>query len=223
MGRRSRGAAPARAVTTVVARPGRSTGTTTAKPATSPTGPSPSRSRSPLARWWDQERTSRRRDGSRRPGTTAWAARGRYGQGRAGSVARHAAPGVCSTTPRRVACCGVGLVPPCRRCGRCERKRPGEPGARGTGTAAGPHRHQPATGRDVDLTPQHDGRIVADVVAEWARRHGQPFTLTLTGPAGGTFQAGQDGPELTLDAVEFCRILSGRASGDGLLSTAVPF
>ncbi len=42
-----------------------------------------------------------------------------------------------------------------------------------------------ATGRDLVLTPEHDGRIVADVVAEWARRHGQPFTLTLTGPAGG--------------------------------------
>jgi hypothetical protein len=35
-----------------------------------------------------------------------------------------------------------------------------------------------ATGRDMVLTADHDGRIVADVVAEWARRHGQPFTLT---------------------------------------------
>ena len=44
-----------------------------------------------------------------------------------------------------------------------------------------------ATGRTLDLTPAHDGRIVADVVAEWARRHGRPFTLELTGPAGGTY------------------------------------
>ena len=46
-----------------------------------------------------------------------------------------------------------------------------------------------ATGHEMVLTPEHDGRIVADVVAEWARRHGQPFTLTLDGPAGGTLHA----------------------------------
>lgn len=80
-----------------------------------------------------------------------------------------------------------------------------------------------ATGRDVVLSAEHDGRIVADVVAEWARRHGQPFTLTLTGPAGGTYVAGDGGEHIELDAVEFCRILSGRAQGVGLLSTEVPF
>ena len=80
-----------------------------------------------------------------------------------------------------------------------------------------------ATGRPHELTPGHDGRIVADVVAEWARRHGRPFVLHLTGAAGGSFVAGRDGEELTLDAVEFCRILSRRAPGDGLLATEVPF
>jgi uncharacterized protein (TIGR03083 family) len=80
-----------------------------------------------------------------------------------------------------------------------------------------------ATRRDPVMSADHDGRIVADVVAEWARRHGQPFTLTLTGPAGGSFGTGDGGPELELDAVEFCRILSGRGRGDGLLATAVPF
>jgi uncharacterized protein (TIGR03083 family) len=80
-----------------------------------------------------------------------------------------------------------------------------------------------ATGRPLVLTPDHDGRIVADVVADWARRHGQPFTLRLDGPAGGAFTAGRAGPEIRLDAVEFCRILSGRRSGDGLLGTFVPF
>jgi uncharacterized protein (TIGR03083 family) len=80
-----------------------------------------------------------------------------------------------------------------------------------------------ATGRELVLTPEHDGRIVADVVAEWARRHGRPFSLTLTGPAGGHWQAGTDGEVWELDAVEFCRILSGRAAGEGLLATAVPF
>jgi uncharacterized protein (TIGR03083 family) len=80
-----------------------------------------------------------------------------------------------------------------------------------------------ATGREHVLTSEHDGRIVADVVAEWARRHGRPFTLELEGPAGGTFQHGDGGERLTLDAVEFCRTLSGRAAGTGLLSTEVPF
>ncbi len=80
-----------------------------------------------------------------------------------------------------------------------------------------------ATGRDMVLTAEHDGRIVSDVVAEWARRHGQPFTLRLTGAAGGSFVSGTDGEEIELDAVEFCRILSGRAKGDGLLTQEVPF
>jgi uncharacterized protein (TIGR03083 family) len=77
--------------------------------------------------------------------------------------------------------------------------------------------------RDVELTADHDGRLVADVVADWARRHGQPFTLTLSGAAGDRFTFGTGDPELELDAIEFCRILSGRAPGSGLLSIPVPF
>ncbi|MFN7150025.1 MAG: maleylpyruvate isomerase family mycothiol-dependent enzyme [Microthrixaceae bacterium] len=80
-----------------------------------------------------------------------------------------------------------------------------------------------ATGREMELTSQHDGRIIADVVAEWSRRHSQPFTLTLTGPAGGTYVAGDGGERLTIDAIEFCRTLSGRTSGSGLLAQEVPF
>lgn len=80
-----------------------------------------------------------------------------------------------------------------------------------------------ATGRAMVLTPEHDGRIVAHVVAEWARRHDRPVRLHLTGPAGGSFTSGADGPEITLDAVEFCRTLSGRAQSEGLLATGVPF
>jgi len=84
-----------------------------------------------------------------------------------------------------------------------------------------------ATGRPMVLTADHDGRIVADIVAEWARRHGQPFSLTLQGPAGGSFTARPKGDEpgeaVTLGATDFCRILSGRAPGTGLLSTEVPF
>lgn len=80
-----------------------------------------------------------------------------------------------------------------------------------------------ATGRDVPLDPGTDGAIVADVVAEWAGRHGQPFELALTGPAGGDFAHGVGGERLELDAVEFCRVLSGRAEGEGLLGVRVLF
>jgi uncharacterized protein (TIGR03083 family) len=80
-----------------------------------------------------------------------------------------------------------------------------------------------ATGRDLELTADHDGVLVADVAAEWAARHGQPCTLTLTGLAGGTWTWGAGGPVLEVDAVEFCRVVSGRGHGDGLLETAVPF
>jgi uncharacterized protein (TIGR03083 family) len=80
-----------------------------------------------------------------------------------------------------------------------------------------------ATGRDVHLTTDHDGVLIANVAAEWAERHGQACTLTLTGPAGGRWSWGSDGPELELDAVEFARMLSGRAAGTGLLATQVPF
>jgi uncharacterized protein (TIGR03083 family) len=80
-----------------------------------------------------------------------------------------------------------------------------------------------ATGKEMVLTPDHDGRIVADIVAEWGRAHQQPFTLTLEGPAGGVFSQGEAGETLILDAIEFCRILSGRGHGSGLLSREVPF
>jgi uncharacterized protein (TIGR03083 family) len=80
-----------------------------------------------------------------------------------------------------------------------------------------------ATGRPLQLSADHDGRIVTDVVAEWAGSHGRPYRLTLTGPAGGTWSRGTDGEGLTLDAVEFCRVVSGRAPGSGLLAHPVPF
>lgn len=80
-----------------------------------------------------------------------------------------------------------------------------------------------ATGRPLELTADHDGRLIADVVAEWARRHGQPFTLRLEGPAGGAYAQGVGGEDITIDAVELCRTLSGRAGGTGLLAQHVPF
>jgi uncharacterized protein (TIGR03083 family) len=80
-----------------------------------------------------------------------------------------------------------------------------------------------ATGRELRLTPEHDGVLVADVVAEWAQRHGRPYRLRLTGPAGGEWSSRSGGEEIELDAVEFCRVLSGRGTGPGLLSQQVPF
>jgi uncharacterized protein (TIGR03083 family) len=82
------------------------------------------------------------------------------------------------------------------------------------------------TNRALELTAEHDGRIVADVVAEWARRHGQAFVLELEGPAGGTFAhepLSSTTEHLSMDAVEFCRTLAGRSPASGLLSTIVPF
>jgi len=85
-----------------------------------------------------------------------------------------------------------------------------------------------ATGRTPVLTADHDGVIVADIVAEWARRHGQPYRLELTGPAGGIWSFGTGGEEIVMDATEFCRVISGRPGPDGgqprgLLATQVPF
>jgi uncharacterized protein (TIGR03083 family) len=80
-----------------------------------------------------------------------------------------------------------------------------------------------ATGREMELSEAHDGRIVGDVVADWARRHAQHFTLSLSGPAGRTYEAGNDGEVFELDAIDFCRILSGREPGSGLLATRVTF
>lgn len=83
-----------------------------------------------------------------------------------------------------------------------------------------------ALGRTLELSADHDGVLVADVVGEWAQRHGKEFMLHLTGPAGGTWEVGAHGPTLEVDAVEFCRVLSGRpgnVSLETLLSTEVPF
>ena len=83
-----------------------------------------------------------------------------------------------------------------------------------------------ATGRPMHLTADHDGVIVANVVAEWSDRHGKDFTLTLDGPAGGTWTVGANGPVLHFEAIEFCRCLSGRpgaVSPGDLFATEVPY
>jgi uncharacterized protein (TIGR03083 family) len=80
-----------------------------------------------------------------------------------------------------------------------------------------------ATGYELVLTADHDGCIIRDVVGDWARRHRQRFELELDGPAGGRWGTCTNGPSLRLDAVEFCRILSGRAAAAGLLTQPVLF
>jgi uncharacterized protein (TIGR03083 family) len=80
-----------------------------------------------------------------------------------------------------------------------------------------------ATGHPMVLTAEHDGRLIADVVADWARRHGQPFTLTLAGAAGGEWSVGDGGEHLELDALDFCCVVGSRQRGAGLLATEVPF
>jgi uncharacterized protein (TIGR03083 family) len=67
-----------------------------------------------------------------------------------------------------------------------------------------------AVRREPLLTDDHDRRIVEDVVCEWADVHGEPFELDLSGPAGGRYHAGSGGPQIEMDAVEFCLVLSGR-------------
>jgi len=85
-----------------------------------------------------------------------------------------------------------------------------------------------ATGLPPRITAEHEGRIVDGVVREWADRHGKPYTLELTGPAGGRWSRG-DGEPIRLDALDFCRVVSGRpavttkAEPVGLLAVGVPF
>ncbi len=72
------------------------------------------------------------------------------------------------------------------------------PGSATTGSSApGSAGHQPPSrprpgsraGRDPRSRRRRAADVVADVVADWQRRHGRPVDLTLTGPAGGHWPA----------------------------------
>jgi uncharacterized protein (TIGR03083 family) len=80
-----------------------------------------------------------------------------------------------------------------------------------------------ATGVPLGASADHEGHIVEDVVREWAARHGAPYLLELTGPAGGRWEEKGSGEQITMDALEFCRAVGGRAPHSGLLSVQVPF
>jgi hypothetical protein len=79
-----------------------------------------------------------------------------------------------------------------------------------------------ATRTPMQADPGHEGRIIEDVVREWAGRHQAPYDLVLTGLAGGHWNRGK-AERVELDAFEFCRLLSGRSSATGLLAKQVPF
>lgn len=79
-----------------------------------------------------------------------------------------------------------------------------------------------ATGKALALDATHDGRMLTDLIAEWAGTHGKPFVLELSGPAGGTFESGDGGERVEMDAIEFVRILAERAEGPGVLQHKLP-
>lgn len=80
-----------------------------------------------------------------------------------------------------------------------------------------------ATGRAMVLTPEHDGRIVEDCVIDWAKKHGRPFNLLLTGRAGGGFESHAGQVPVEIDAVEFVRALSGRGKPSATMGTRIVF
>ena len=68
--------------------------------------------------------------------------------------------------------------------------------------------------------PVHDGRLVADIVDEWAQLHGEQFELLLARPAGGTSSQGHGGEQV--DALDFIHTLAGRLTGAGLMRHPLP-
>lgn len=57
-------------------------------------------------------------------------------------------------------------------------------------------------------------RIAHDAVREWSERAQANATLELSGPAGGTFVRGPGTTTISADAIDFCRVISGRECSD---------
>lgn len=73
-----------------------------------------------------------------------------------------------------------------------------------------------AAGHPVDVNVA-DTVVVADLVTDWIRRRRVDARVALTGRAGGEFVGGRgERAVITGDAIEFCRVLSGRAGPDVL-------
>jgi uncharacterized protein (TIGR03083 family) len=79
-----------------------------------------------------------------------------------------------------------------------------------------------AIGVEPDHDAVHDGRIVADIVAEWTTTHGEPFTLVLDGPSGGTFVHRTGSEEIHISVVDFVRTLAERITATGVLRHTLP-
>jgi len=79
-----------------------------------------------------------------------------------------------------------------------------------------------AIAEEPDHDAAHDGRILADIIAEWATSHGEPFTLVLDGPAGGTFVQGIGGDDVHISVVDFVRTLAERTTASGVLRHTLP-
>ena len=89
------------------------------------------------------------------------------------------------------------------------------------------HRLDICTGLDrtAHLTADHDGVIVADVVSEWAERHGKDFSLRLTGRLR-HLDGRQWRPAHRTRAIGFCRVIAkrpGPVDFTELMSTEVPY
>jgi uncharacterized protein (TIGR03083 family) len=79
-----------------------------------------------------------------------------------------------------------------------------------------------AIAAEPDHDALHDGRILADIVAEWASTHREPFSLVLEGPAGGSYAQGVGGDEIHLSVIDFVRTLAERTTASGILQHTLP-
>lgn len=79
-----------------------------------------------------------------------------------------------------------------------------------------------ATQRLLALSAAHDGSLVADAAGAFLAAPDAPTGLVLTGPAGGRFGTPDENTP-SLDAVQFCRALSGRVQISGVHPDVVPF
>ncbi len=80
-----------------------------------------------------------------------------------------------------------------------------------------------ATGRGFEVDAEADGLFVADLVRDWAVRHGRPFHLRLTGALPASYSVGVNGDKIAIDGVEFVRAISGRRAESGLLGVQILF
>ncbi|NJN43787.1 MAG: maleylpyruvate isomerase family mycothiol-dependent enzyme [Anaerolineae bacterium] len=78
-----------------------------------------------------------------------------------------------------------------------------------------------ATGREMVLTPEHDGRLTALIIQDLARKlpsklSGQAVVYEIAGPAGGTWQIGKGNPAATLSVktLDFHLLASGRITAE---------